>query len=349
TVGKGDQLMSGISVGSGGPELAVGVGGVTIEGSGGAGSFSNRTQLVQVGWDGATRVIDSAWSPVFANNSRLDLSPDGRRLLYSELESDGIDVALFIKPYPTGPATRFSAIGTQSARAVWSPDGQRVAWIVVPDDGTAQVWQQAADGSGTPTLLVDEPRGIYEVNYSPDGEWLLYRTDDVADGSGDIYARRTGGDTTAIPVATSDAEETSAAISPDGRWIAYAVRIGLAKEIIVRPFPDVDAGRVQVSNGGGTEPLWSRDGRTLYYRHPGQGQVLAAAMRPDGSFPSEGRAVVFQAPVLEYWDNDDTRQYSLTPEGTGFLMMRRLRTAAGTNAMRLILREHLLGSGAMAP
>jgi hypothetical protein len=65
-------------------------------------------------------------------------------------------------------------------------------------------------------------------------------------------------------------------------------------------------------------------------------------MRPDGSFPGEGHSVVFQGTVLEYWDNDDTRQYSLTPDGTGLLMMRRLRAAAGTNSMRLILREHIV-------
>jgi serine/threonine-protein kinase len=341
TVGEGAQLAAGITVASRGPELAVGVDGVTVEGIGGEGSFSNRTQLVVAGLDGTTRAIDSAWSTVFANNSRLDLSPDGRRLLFSQIEPDGVESALLVKPYPDGPATRFSAMGTQSVRAVWSPDGRRVAWVVVGDDGKAQVWQQAADGSGTPSLVVDEPRGVFEVAFSPDGEWLLYRTDDVAAGSGDIYARRTGGDTTPIPVATSDVEETSATISPDGRWIAYAARLGVAKEIIVRPFPDVDAGRVQVSNGGGTEPLWSRDGRTLYYRKPGQGQILAAVMGADGTFPSDGRSVVFQSAPSEYWDNDDTRQYSLTPDGKGFLLMRRIRAAAGSTPMRLILREHI--------
>jgi eukaryotic-like serine/threonine-protein kinase len=343
-VGEGTPVAAGIAVAERGPELAVGSEGVILEGVGGAGSFSNRTQLVVVGLDGSTRLVDSSWSGVFANNSRLDLSPDGRRILFSLLKPDGVETALFVKPYPEGAATRFSAMGVMSGRAVWSPDGQRIAWVVVGEDGKAEVWQQAADGSGRPAPLVQDPRGVYEVEFSPDGKWLLYRTDDVAAGSGNIYARRTSGDTTTIPVATSDAEETSPAISPDGHRVAYAARIGAIKEIIVRPFPEVDAGRVQVSHGGGTEPLWSHDGGTLYYRNPSRGQILAARMGPRGDFPGEGRRVVFQSPIREYWDNDDTRQYSLTPDGKGFLLMRRIRSAAGSSPMHLILREHVVPS-----
>ena len=342
TVGEGTQLANGIAIAGRGPELSVGVDGVIVGGVGGEGSFSNRTHLVAVGFDGTIRVVDSAWSPPFANNSRLELSPEGRRLLYSQVESDGVEVALFVKPYPVGAATPFSDLGVQSARAVWSPDGQRIAWVLVGEDGRAQIWQRAADGSGAPSLVVDDPRGVYEVGFSPDGEWLTYRTDDVAAGSGDIYARRTRGDTTSIPVAATEAEETSATISPDGRWIAYSARLGLQKEVLVRPFPEVDAGRVQVSNGGGREPLWSRDGRTLYYRDQAEGKILAARMGPDGTFPSDGRSVVFQYALGEYWDNDDTRQYSLTPDGTGFLLMRRLRAGSGSSPMRLILREHIV-------
>ena len=70
--------------------------------------------------------------------------------------------------------------------------------------------------------------------------------------------------------------------------------------------------------------------------------LLAATMGPDGTFASDGRPVVFQAPVLEYWDNDDTRQYSLAPDGTGLLLMRRLRPTAGASALRLILLEHVV-------
>ena len=342
-IGEGSPVFAGVAVAERGPELSVGAGGVTLQASGRRGTLTNRVQLVLVGLDGSTRAIDSTWTGVLANNSRIDISPDGRRLLFSLLEQDGVKASLFIKPYPEGAATRFSSLGTQSARAVWSPDGRRIAWVVVDESGIAQIFHQAADGSGAPTVLLRDPRGLYEVGYSPDGQWLLYRTDDVGPGRGNIYARRLNGDTTTIAVAASDAEETSATVSPDGRWVAYAVRIGEIKEIVVRPFPGVDAGRVQVSMGGGSEPLWSRDGRTLYFRDPGRGQILAATMDADGHFPSSGRSVVFRSNVREYWDNDDTRHYAFMPDGTGFLMMRRIWQTADSSATRLILRERVGG------
>jgi len=65
-------------------------------------------------------------------------------------------------------------------------------------------------------------------------------------------------------------------------------------------------------------------------------------MDPDGRFPRDGRSVVFQSAIREYWDNDDTRQYSLMPDGKSFLMMRRIRLAADSSRARLILREHVL-------
>ncbi len=340
--GEGAPIFSGVMVAERGPEITVGAEGVTLQATGGAGSLTNKAQLVLVGLEGSTRRIDSAWSGVLANNSGVAISPDGRRVLLSLLEQDGLKASLFIKPFPAGPATRFSTMGAQSVRAVWSPDGRRIAWVVVGENGGGEIWHQAADGSGAPMLLARDARGLYEVNFSPDGQWLLYRTDDVAAGRGNIYARRLSGDTASIPVAASDAEETSPAVSPDGRWIAYAIRIDAIKEVVVRPFPDVEGGRVQVSMGGGTEPMWGHDGRTLYFRDPSHGRIIAAAMDSDGRFPSDGRSVVLQSALREYWDNDDTRQYSLMPDGSGFLMMRRIRLTADSSRARLILREHVI-------
>jgi len=340
-VGEGIPLFDDVTVASAGPELSVGVQGVVLQASGGVSAFTGTSELMEVHLDGTVRQVDPNWMVPFANNSRVELSPDGRRVLISLVDQDGIESSLYTKPFPTGPATLFSNLGVQSARAVWSPDGQRIAWVVADESGMTRIHQQSADGAGTPTLLAEEPRGLFEVVFSPDGEWLLYRTDDVALGRGDIYARRLRGDTTVITIAATVDEETSPAVSPDGRWVAHAVRIGPIKEVVVRPFPNVEGGRVQLSSGGGGEPLWSRDGRTLYYRDAYRDRLLAAEMAPDGTFPATGRSVVFEFPAGEYWNNDDARQYSLLPDGNGFLMMRRIRRTTESVATRLILRERV--------
>jgi hypothetical protein len=65
-------------------------------------------------------------------------------------------------------------------------------------------------------------------------------------------------------------------------------------------------------------------------------------MDPDGTFPSDGRSVVHQSAVREFWDNDDTRQLTLLPDGSGFLMLRRMWSTADSTVSRLILREQIV-------
>jgi serine/threonine-protein kinase len=68
-----------------------------------------------------------------------------------------------------------------------------------------------------------------------------------------------------VPVLATRFDEQAIAISPDGRMMAYQSDATGTTEVFVRPYPEVDAAQWQVSNGGGTAPIWSRDGRELYY------------------------------------------------------------------------------------
>jgi hypothetical protein len=150
------------------------------------------------------------------------------------------------------------------------------------------------------------------------------------------------GDTTPVVVAATDAEETSPTVSPDGKWIAFAARIGAIKEIVVRPFPDVSGGRVQVSVGGGTEPVWSADSRHLYFRQPTEGRFWLADLQLDGDLRVVGRTLISETVPGSLLDNDDSRQYSLMPDGSGLLVIRRLRAIASQGSNHLMLREQAL-------
>ena len=76
---------------------------------------------------------------------------------------------------------------------------------------------------------------------------------------------RVGGDTTPVRLVTSPFTELTPSVSPDSRWLAYVSNESGTNEVYVRPFPNTDAGRWQVSVSGGWEPRWSRDGRTLFF------------------------------------------------------------------------------------
>jgi Tol biopolymer transport system component len=67
------------------------------------------------------------------------------------------------------------------------------------------------------------------------------------------------------PLISSQSQEVTAMLSPDDKWLAYGSDEGGSFEIYVRPFPNVNTGRFQVSRGGGPQPVWSRDGRELFF------------------------------------------------------------------------------------
>ena len=89
--------------------------------------------------------------------------------------------------------------------------------------------------------------------------------------------------------------ERNAELSPNGRWMAYQSNESGAFEIYVRPFPNVEADQVQVSNNGGGIPLWSPDGSELFYLQPGAPvQLISVSVDTGATFAFGGREVVLE-------------------------------------------------------
>jgi Tol biopolymer transport system component len=105
-------------------------------------------------------------------------------------------------------------------------------------------------------------------------------------------------------------------LSPDGRWVAFSTNESGRDEVVVQPFPG-PGGRVQVSTGGGTEPVWSRDGRRLFYR--GGPQLMAATIRPSPSFTVVSRDTVL-TDTYAYASNPHAN-YDVMPDGTHFIFL----------------------------
>ena len=93
-----------------------------------------------------------------------------------------------------------------------------------------------------------------------------------------LIVLRQGPDSATVPVAAdSGFDENAPVLSPDGRWLAYVSDETGQDEVWVRPFPNVDAGRWQVSARGGTEPLWAHSGRELFYKSQGSMKVVGVS------------------------------------------------------------------------
>jgi serine/threonine-protein kinase len=118
---------------------------------------------------------------------------------------------------------------------------------------------------------------------TPDGRAIAVQADV------DIAVRSLKGDTTVRTIATGEIE-TQPRVSPDGRWIAFVSGESGSEQVVVQPFPGPGA-RVQVSSNGGAEPVWSRDGRRLFYR--ANKKFMAATVTTAPAFAVRSRDVLF--------------------------------------------------------
>jgi Tol biopolymer transport system component len=234
--------------------------------------------------------------------------------------------------------TRLTDAGA-NFRPSWSPDARRVYFLSTRIAGRLGIYARQADGSTAEERIHDHPGHIQEVLISRDTTWMLFRT-----GSGgtetNIYARRFTGDTSTIEIAASDRyRESSPTLSPDARWIAYASNETGRHEVYIQPFPNVAGGKWPVSTNGGDEPLWSRDGRELFYRN-GAGEMVAVEILSDGSPPIGQQRALFS--TLPYLGGDAFhRYYDVTPDRQRFVMLRR-PTGQGVEDTRLIVVENFL-------
>jgi serine/threonine protein kinase/Tol biopolymer transport system component len=249
------------------------------------------------------------------DNGSWNVSPDGRRVAFQDNRSSGGDI--WIKEDQGGPVSRltFDAVPDRAPR--WSPDGESVWFQSDRGEAGAGIWSVRADGTGAPTLVQALPRPAVSFDRSPDGRWIVYRT--LADPSRDIHAVEIGTDREIQIAANPSFNETGPAISPDGRWIAYASNETGAPQIYVRPFPNVDDGRWQISDGPGVAPVWANSGREVFYATTSG--LYSARIETDPTIRVLGHELVFNLPpgVTAF---NARGWYDVAADDQGFLMAR---------------------------
>jgi serine/threonine-protein kinase len=285
---------------------------------GNAGTTENL--LVRVSREGSVTTVDTGWYGEF---NSIGLSPDGQRLAVGA--GVGASLNIWIKQLDHGPFTRLT-FGGQDRRPFWSPDGHTVAFLR-DSAGSSAVYSRQANGSGQDHLVLRIDRLVQEGNWSNDGRWIIVRTDNAQAGAGDLVAARVDGGGAPVPVAASPFTELHPALSPDGRWLAYTSNESGINEVYVRPFPDANGGRWQVSNGGGSEPRWSRTGRELFYLDVDL-HLNAVQVQPAATFATGGRASLFDA--SNFVIAGFHQSYEVAPDGRSFYFIspRRATTTA---------------------
>jgi Tol biopolymer transport system component len=238
----------------------------------------------------------------------LRVSPDGKRILTEIVKDDGSrDIWVF--EVASATLTRVTFDG-QSSDPIWSPEGKRIAYARTANsvDGVDVVVVNA-DGSGSPEVIVGGPGGQWPCEWTPDGKGFVF--DELVRGSLMRVMELRDGARREI-VAAAEYSARLPAISPDGRWIAYTSNETGGVEVYVRPMGAKTAGKSRVSTAGGTQPVWSPDGTTLYYRDDQAMTVVAAPMIVTESGISAGPRRPFAA---DRYALENTINYSTMPDG----------------------------------
>jgi eukaryotic-like serine/threonine-protein kinase len=152
------------------------------------------------------------------------------------------------------------------AATIWyafSPDAKKIAVSTIAGATLAGLWIQPASGSGEQEKLETRQDFPMVTSWSPNGRYLFFQVQNNATRE-DIYYIDLAGDRKLTPFLHSPANEAIAALSPNGKWLAYDSDESGRFEVYVTAFPDSE-GKWQVSSAGGSSPWWSADGKQLYY------------------------------------------------------------------------------------
>ena len=243
-----------------------------------------------------------------------NLSPDDRRVAVdiTDLRASNVDIWLL---NTSGSGTeRFTFDPEEEVSAVWSRDGNTLAYRSNLGSGVTIFLKQANGlererSIGTSALTED----IVPNSWSPDGKNIL-STDFSATDLHLVLWPTAGG--TAQKFISSTANVSNGQISPDGKWVAYASDESGSWEIYVTSFPGA-AGKWQVSRGGGTEPRWRGDSKEMYYIGP-NGMVTAVSVdgtsgfttgTPSPLFPVRGRAPISSTDIATYDVSKDGKRF----------------------------------------
>jgi len=189
------------------------------------------------------------------------------------------------------------------------------------ENSVANLYWQAADGTGTPQQLTDRPRSQFPTSFTHDGKSLLFS--EPVNAPFDMGIVDLAGDRHGAWLIHTSFSETNGEISTDGKWLAYESNESGQQEVWVRSFPDIDRERWQVSTDGGSRPAWSQDGHELFYHIGVQGgvgvKILSVPLQWGASRPFGTPHVIVDG---AYLTPNAGRNYDVSNDGMRFLMIK---------------------------
>jgi eukaryotic-like serine/threonine-protein kinase len=248
------------------------------------------------------------------------LDPRGTRVAIQSLDENTVE-DLWIIDLERGVASRLTAREGSNEQPIWSPDGRRIAFTS-NRAGAYDLYAKNADGSGEDELLVKSPHTKWPVCWSADGKFLVYTESDKSD-TRNTWVLPLEGDRTPIRFTNGAFDTLDPTLSPvpDGQgrlWMAYSSNETGSSEVYLRSFlpgaPSGSAGAaVRVSPDGGRVPVWSKDGRELFYLGSSS-QEMAVDVKL-GNAPEIGTPHALFHTVYRIFSTDGRRFLTIEPAG----------------------------------
>jgi serine/threonine-protein kinase len=247
------------------------------------------------------------------------ISPDGRLLAN---EAEGANHDLFTYELERGMLTKITFDGL-SHGPVWTPDGKRVAfrsWRTSPE-APMSMWWMPVDRSAPDERLTMIGTMQAPVSWSPDGRVLAFNQF-TPQTAFDVFALSVDGDRKPISIVETKFMEGSAKFSPDGKWLAFCSNESGRQEVFVQAYPS--GPRIQISTDGGTDPVWARSGKELFYRNGNKMMVVDVTLQP---FRAARPRVLWEGDYAHGLSSfcgpagPSSSNYDVTPDGQRFLMI----------------------------
>jgi len=239
------------------------------------------------------------------------ISPDGKRIAIALQYMSAQQLAVYERD--RGVLMRIVANGALNNAPVWSPDGKQ---LLFDASGTSQkrgLYRVAADGSAAPQLIRETTISSHVTSVA--GGYAAVVVNDPAT-SADLWLLSLGNQPDMRPFRQTAAAERQGALSPDGRWMAYASNESGRPEIYVEPVPG-PGGRWQISTIGGEQPRWVRNGKEIVYRNGTK--MMSAAVQIQPSFAAAKPVELFDR---KFDRGGSVSGYDVTPDGQTFVMTR---------------------------
>jgi serine/threonine-protein kinase len=256
------------------------------------------------------------------------VSPDGRRIAVHIFEAGRDNWVLDLR---TGAFMRLTFDPGEDETPVWSHDGKWIFWTSTRDKVARGIYRKASDGNGAEQLIWSGDRHLHIGGATPDGATLVVSV--MQPQHVHVAAIRIA-DGTMTPLVTTPFSNVNPALSPDGRWIAYASDESGSSEVYVHAFPSMQ-GRTQVSAGGGAEPVWARNGRELFYR--GKEKLMSVAYSTVAGFEAEAPQPLFDDRMGNAQGAGHTG-YDATPDGKLVMVARPSTGLPPTVHLKVVFR-----------